>query len=240
MEILIIRHAEPNYEIDSLTEKGWREAELLSKKLEKIDITAMYSSPLGRARDTAKPTLAKTNHEIEVLEWLREFQGYINHEHMDDSSCCWDLMPSYWTNIDAYYSKDDWYKDELMQSGKVEAEYRWVTSELDALLAKHGYVHEGRHFRVEKSNHDRIVFFCHYGVSCVLLSHILGISPVMFWQEFVMQPSAVTSLVTEEREEGYAIFRMRSYGDTGHLYAGDEEPSLMARFCECYKDDTRH
>lgn len=240
MEILIIRHAEPNYEIDSLTEKGWREAELLSKKLEKIDIAAMYSSPLGRARDTAKPTLAKTNHKIEVLEWLREFQGYINHKHMDDSSCCWDLMPSYWTNIDAYYSKNDWYKDELMQSGKVEQEYKWVTSELDALLAKHGYVHEGRHFRVEKSNHDRIVFFCHYGVSCVLLSHILGISPVMFWQSFVMQPSAVTSLVTEEREEGYAIFRMRSYGDIGHLYAGDEEPSFMARFCECYEDDTRH
>ena len=28
MKIIFIRHGEPNYEIDSLTEKGWREAEL--------------------------------------------------------------------------------------------------------------------------------------------------------------------------------------------------------------------
>ena len=26
MKIIFIRHGEPNYEIDSLTEKGWREA----------------------------------------------------------------------------------------------------------------------------------------------------------------------------------------------------------------------
>ena len=29
MKILIIRHGDPDYSIDSLTEKGWREAELL-------------------------------------------------------------------------------------------------------------------------------------------------------------------------------------------------------------------
>ena len=30
MKLLIIRHGEPDYSIDSLTEKGWREAELLA------------------------------------------------------------------------------------------------------------------------------------------------------------------------------------------------------------------
>ena len=28
MKIIFIRHAEPDYSIDSLTEKGWREAEI--------------------------------------------------------------------------------------------------------------------------------------------------------------------------------------------------------------------
>jgi probable phosphoglycerate mutase len=240
MEIIIIRHAEPNYEIDSLTEKGVKEAELLSKKMEKIDVAAFYCSPLGRAVATAKPTLEKMRREAEVLEWLREFEGRVDFGNNEKLPRCWDLMPSYWTNVDTYYSKDNWLQDKVMQSVNVEQEYQWVTSELDALLAKHGYVHEGNHFRVEKGNHDRIVFFCHYGVSCVMLAHILGISPVMFWQSFVMQPSSVTSLITEEREEGFAVFRMRTYGDVSHLYAGDEEPSFMARFCECYEDDTRH
>ena len=57
MRILIIRHGDPDYSIDSLTEKGWREAELLSERLVKEGITDIFVSPLGRARDTACPTL---------------------------------------------------------------------------------------------------------------------------------------------------------------------------------------
>ena len=57
MNIYIIRHGDPDYEKDSLTEKGWREAELLSRRLCKIPAKAYYVSPLGRARDTASVTL---------------------------------------------------------------------------------------------------------------------------------------------------------------------------------------
>lgn len=240
MEILIVRHAEPDYSIDSLTEKGWKEAELLSRKLEKMDIKAFYCSPLGRAQDTASLTLKKMNREAETLEWLREFQGKIYLEEENRIKGCWDLKPTVWTDVEEYYSRNDWYKTKLMQSVNVKEQYDWVTKEFDALLAKHGYVHEGNHYRVENENHDRIVLFCHYGVSCVLLAHMLGVSPVMFWQSFVMLPSSVTTVVTEEREQGFAVFRMMGYGDTGHLLAGDEEPSFMARWCECYSDDTRH
>ena len=35
MRLIIVRHGDPNYEIDSLTEKGWREAEFLSVRMEK-------------------------------------------------------------------------------------------------------------------------------------------------------------------------------------------------------------
>ena len=33
MRLLIVRHGDPDYEHDTLTEKGWREAELLSERL---------------------------------------------------------------------------------------------------------------------------------------------------------------------------------------------------------------
>lgn len=33
MRLILIRHAEPDYVRDSLTEKGWREAELLSERV---------------------------------------------------------------------------------------------------------------------------------------------------------------------------------------------------------------
>lgn len=238
MEILIIRHADPDYVRDSLTEKGWKEAELLSKRLCKLDIKAFYCSPLGRAKDTAKPTLEKLNRTLTTKEWLREFEGGVIRD--GEKVLAWDQLPGYWKSEPAYYSKEDWYKTDLMQSENVEEEYFWVTSELDKLLAEHGYIHEHGLFRVERENHDRIVLFCHYGVSCVLLAHLLDTSPMIFWHNFVMQPSAVTVLTTEERREGIANFRMRSYGDISHLYAGDEEPAFAARFCECFHDDTRH
>ena len=66
MKILIIRHGEPDYSIDSLTEKGWREAELLSRRMVQIPAEAYYVSPLGRARDTAKPTMEKLGREAVV------------------------------------------------------------------------------------------------------------------------------------------------------------------------------
>ena len=57
MKLLIVRHGDPDYTIDSLTEKGWREARSLAQKLSKLEIKDFYVSPLGRAKDTASCTL---------------------------------------------------------------------------------------------------------------------------------------------------------------------------------------
>ena len=38
MKLLIVRHGDPDYTIDSLTEKGWREARYLAQKLSKLEI----------------------------------------------------------------------------------------------------------------------------------------------------------------------------------------------------------
>ena len=58
MKLLIIRHGDPNYEIDGLTEKGEREVALLTDRLcreERID--KVYCSTYGRAKLTIEPTL---------------------------------------------------------------------------------------------------------------------------------------------------------------------------------------
>ena len=76
MKIMIVRHAEPDYSIDSLTEKGRVEAELLSRRLcREKDVLGYYVSPLGRARETARYTMEKLGSQAEVLPWLEEFRG---------------------------------------------------------------------------------------------------------------------------------------------------------------------
>ena len=45
MKLLIVRHGDPDYTIDSLTPKGWKEVDYLSEKLAKLDVKAFYVSP---------------------------------------------------------------------------------------------------------------------------------------------------------------------------------------------------
>ncbi|MBQ8540400.1 MAG: histidine phosphatase family protein [Clostridia bacterium] len=241
MKILIIRHADPDYSIDSLTPKGWVEAECLSEKLIKMDIKAFYTSTLGRAKDTASLTLKKLGREPDgVFEWLKEFPPVINRPDCG-RAIAWDWLPADWTVIDEFYDKDKWGTVTPMAEGKVKEEYDRVVEEFDLLLAKHGYVREGNYYRAEKPNMDTIAIFCHFGSGCVLLSHLLGVSPMVLWHGLCAAPSSVTTLTTEERREGIAAFRMNGYGDVSHLYAKDEQPAFAARFCEMYTNqDERH
>ena len=248
MKILIVRHAEPDYVHDSITEKGWREAECLADMLvrqlnerSQAGQTYFYMSPYGRAQDTASLTLQKLGRTAEVLPWLKEFDILIDRP--DDTSrkrVPWDWPPEDWMKDPRLYLADRWSENERMAAGNVGAEYRRVTEEFDALMARHGYRREGGFYRAERSNHDTVVLFCHFGLEGVLLSHIWGVSPMPVWQGFCAQPSSVTTLVTEERREGIASFRMLAFGETTHLYMKDEQPSFAARFCECFSDDTRH
>ena len=237
MKILIIRHADPDYENDTLTSQGWKEAELLSERVSKMDIRDFYVSPLGRARDTASLTLKKMGREAEECEWLREFAPQIHRPDREGLSIVWDWLPQDWTKVEAFYDKDAWKEYGIMQEGKVAEEYEWVAGSFDAVLAKYGYVREGNYYRVLKSNGDTIAFFCHFGLECVLLSHLLGISPMALWHGTCAAPSSVTTLVTEERRQGIASFRMGSFGDVAHLYMAGEQPSFSARFCERFENE---
>ncbi len=239
MEIWIVRHADPDYEHDSITEKGEREAELLAERLSKYDFSAVYCSPLGRAQKTASYYLERTGKSAEILDWLREFEGNVETEDGGRMQC-WDRKPAYWTKTDDYYSYEKWLDVELMKKGDVKRHYLKVKDGIDSLFKKHGYEKNGRIYDVTNSNHDRILIFCHFGVEAVMLSHIFSVSPMILWHNFVALPTSVTRLASAEREEGKAIFTAIQFGDLSHLYAGGEEPSFKARFCECYEDETRH
>ena len=94
MRLLIVRHGDPDYSIDSLTEKGWKEAEYLSERLSKLDVKDFYVSPLGRAKDTASFTLKKMNRTAVECDWLREFDVLIDRPDVTDrQKRLWDWLP---------------------------------------------------------------------------------------------------------------------------------------------------
>ena len=202
---------------------------------------ACHTSPYGRAKDTASATLKRLGRTAEELLWLKEFDHLIWRP--DDTTrkrIPWDWLPEDWTQDPRLYDAERWAENKRMAEGNVGEAYRDVAEQFDELLAKHGYRRSGRYYSVTRPNHDTLVLFCHFGVESVLLSHLWGISSMPVWHGFCAQPSSVTTLVTEERREGVALFRMLAFGETTHLYVNDEKPSFAARFCECFGDEERH
>ena len=241
MIIVFIRHGDPNYELDALTEKGILEAKALIPRVEKMNADYYYVSPLGRARQTAQIAIERIDKEAKVLDWLREFPAVVKHIcEPDPGPQCWDWMPSDWAKEPSFYDIDHFYDHPVMKKGHVKEIYEDVLNHFDALLKKHGYAKNGKTFDVLKANHDTLCFFCHFGIECVLLSYLINVSPMILWHGFVASTSSVTIVNTEERQKGIASFRISHFGDTSHLDASGLEPSFSARFCECYSDDTRH
>ena len=240
MNIYIIRHGDPDYEHDTLTPKGWREAELVSRRLCRLPVKACYVSPLGRARDTASCTLKKLNMEGETLPWLREFNaGYATPREFHPNGLGWDLLPESWVSDPRYYDPWHWMEAPAYSGSGIGEKYKEAIDGLDALLERHGYRRQGNLYEVVRPNKDNLLFFCHYGVECVLLSRLLDCSPVTFWHHSVALTTSVTVLTTEERRPGKAVWRMSRFGDLSHLDAAGEEPSFSGRFCEVYGDGTR-
>ncbi|MBQ8876728.1 MAG: histidine phosphatase family protein [Clostridia bacterium] len=242
MRLLIIRHGDPDYANDTLTKKGHKEAALLAQKLCKEKIDYLYSSPLGRAKHTCDYTARALGKEngIVIKDWLAEFAHPAVQLPSGQSTHAWDWKPNDWVHNEDMYHYKNWYKQDFYKPAEMESRVRYVTDGLDSLLAQHGYTREGELYKTEQGNHDTIALFCHFGLEMLLLSHLLGFSAIPLWHHFTALTSSVTTVYTEERDKGTVIFRCAGFGDTGHLYAGGEEPSFAARFCEVYEDDTRH
>ena len=240
MKLVIVRHGEPDYSIDSLTERGFMEAELLSKRIYDLKPDEVYVSPLGRARDTAAPSLKLLGKEEIILPWLREFPARIIKPWKNEPGCCWDWLPEVWTKREAFYDKDRWFDCKEMNQDDLKNIYEDVISSFDLFMAEHGYVREDNIYKAVKPNRDTIVLFCHFALECVLLSRLIGASPMVLWHGFCAAPTSVTTVYSEERRKGIASFRISSFGDVSHLYANGVEPSFAARFCETFDSDERH
>ena len=97
MKLLLIRHGDPDYALDGLTPAGKREAELLAERIAPMDIAEYYVSTMGRALDTARPTLERAGRTAAECSWLREFSiGVRRPDCVGLSHVPWDWLPQDW------------------------------------------------------------------------------------------------------------------------------------------------
>ena len=260
MRLLFIRHGDPNYENDTLTNKGKIEAQLLADYIGRYSIDEIYVSPLGRAQDTATYTKNTLLKKSTTLNWLQEFPGQVNANLSKDVQqafstelvynqttkqyaprIMWDILPSYYANHPELFDVNKWKDSPLFLGGDVIKQYDEVITQFDSFILQHGYKKNGLIYNVEMNNSKTIAFFCHYGITSILLARLLNISPFIPLQFTALAPTSITEVVTEERQKGIGIFRTLRAGDISHLSIGNEEPSFSARFCETFENtDQRH
>ncbi len=208
LQILIVRHASPIYEIDSITEKGEKQASLLAeriKKLEKID--AIYVSPLGRAIKTAGYIARATGIKPEELQWLRE---------VDKGDCPWGKPHNEYLRAGKFADPILW-EDEYWAGKELRQVYEEVSSGLDKLLSEYGYTRNGFTYKVKKSNEITICLVCHGGVSIVLLSHLLQWHLPLSYAHVSILETGTARILFKEQGENDAVPVLIALNEISHF-----------------------
>ena len=244
MKLLIIRHGDPDYAHDSLTEKGFREADLLSEKLVKEKIDYFYCSPLGRAKRTAEPTMAKLGRTYEILDWAMEMPCAVNVDYTDmgydfkGRISPWDLIPPYWTTKPEMFDQNDWRELPIFKESNVAERYEIIEKGFTDLMLRHGLAKEGHMYRQipGADSNVTIALFCHMGFGNCLLSQLTGMPLPAFWHSFFLPTSSVTTVRFESFSIAPDLYvpRIVCLGDVSHLAAGDEPVSSSGLHCNYY------
>ncbi len=219
MRLYIIRHAEPDYEHNTITKKGHTEAKALAKRLKNEGLTRLYSSPLGRALHTADYTAKATKLKVKVEDWTHELSDL----KMDSvppwgQLMAWDLPGELIREKREHLRHDTWHRIPLFGQKKFRAEIARVHKNSDSFLKRHGYKRTGGKYRVLKPNRERIAVFCHGGLGTTWLAHLLEIPLPLVWSGFWMAPSSVTTVLFDERSKKWATPRCIGFCDLSHLH----------------------
>lgn len=209
MELYIIRHGEPNYLTDSLTEKGVWEAKLLAKRMEELRPDKIYTSPLGRAKQTASYTCAALGIEPTVEDWTAESMDYMRYPDRNDEEC---LKKSYsFSFADGVTNYEDFAHEERRAFLDV------MRKNSDDFLARHGYRRSGALYSILEPSDERIAVFCHGGFGGAWCSHLLSLPAEMGWVVLTLATTSVSKFSFENHVSGKTIPRCIYLNDCSHL-----------------------
>ena len=177
MKIYFIRHGQPDYRTDSLTELGWQHAKETAGRVKNSGISEIYSSTMGRAMQTASVTAEELGLPITPVHEMREIGwGSANGEPIEENGHPWNLVPKLvQRGVNVY---DLGWRDfpEFSNNTVIMHTGRAVTGG-DAWLESLGYKREGDFYRVTRDDTDKTVaLFSHGGSSTALIAHMLNIA----------------------------------------------------------------
>ncbi len=219
MRLYIIRHADPDYENNTITPTGHIEAQALAKRMAKVGLSRIYTSPLGRAQHTAQYTSDATGIEPVVLPWTAEL-SIVGITGMEGKQwAAWNLEGQVIRGEKVLPHHGNWHDQaELLHYDYREC-YEQLKTDSDAFLDELGYSRREGVYQMRENNEERIAIFCHAGFGVSWMAHLLEIPLTLAWCSFFWAPSSVTTILMERRTPEIAVPRALCVGDTSHIYA---------------------
>jgi probable phosphoglycerate mutase len=222
MRLYIVRHADPDYDRNTITPAGHLEAQALARRLAGDGLTHIYTSPLNRARETARYTAELTKIEPVIEDWTQELGGLnvdLPQRSGDiETMVVWDAPGEIIRAADPLPTHETWHDLPLLRGLGIRQRFEQVIADSDAFIARHGYAREGGRYRIVCANQDQIAVFCHNGSGLTWLAHLLAIPLTLMWAGFWLAPSSVTTILFDERSDVWAVPRCLGLGDVSHLY----------------------
>ena len=184
MKIILIRHGDPNYEKDCLTELGHKQVKVAAQRLLKEGIDEVYCSPLGRARQTAQAFLdASGIDHMTILDFMQEIRFGVEGALYDNRWNPW-LGAAALVNEGKDLQSPDWREYPAFKDNLATFDADKIAVESDKWLATLGYVREGAYYRCagvegdagsDGGEHEKtIAIFCHGGSSSAFMARVLN------------------------------------------------------------------
>jgi len=238
MILYIIRHADPDYQNDTITELGHKQAKALSEKMKIRGVNRVFSSPQGRALATMKYTTDSLGLEYEIKEWAREVwpEMFIQKKtKWGDNMASFDYPGEFYFGSDFSDDLTKWSDDKLFDGTDAKERYQFIQEQSDQFFEELGYKREknaksSNMYKCIKPNNEKIAMFCHAGFGSTWLSQLLNIPTPLVWSGMFMFPSSVTTILFEQRSDEWAVPRMIELSDVSHLRDNDIEISRVGLY----------
>ncbi len=215
MRLIMVRHGEPNYEKDCLTETGARQAKAAAQRLKDEGISEIFASPMGRAQETASFTAQLLSLPVQTLDFMHEISwggpGVPEHGHP------WTLSEWMIAQEDFHFWNENWREHPYYGKNEATACFDAVSAEFDTFLAKKGYIHEGTRFLCSTDEDQTIALFSHGGSGACVLAHLLSLP---FPYVVTVMPYDFTSIIILNFPCGkgkYVFPRIELFNDIAHI-----------------------
>lgn len=175
MNLYFIRHAEPDYEHDTITPTGHGQAEKLAEYYADLKVDELYHSSMGRAGITASYLAKKWNIEAKAIDWARELKWGKSNGDANDKMSPWSLKDKIIATTQTYPKADEWKNLPELQNDQLVSDYEIHCNALDDFLAEHGYIRCGQGYKAVAPNDKTVVIVCHGGVISALISYLTNV-----------------------------------------------------------------